>query len=162
MVSRAAKLPGYRFTQGSLANFLSPVRWVGLFSACVPSVPGVRSGSKEVCARREVGMPFVRADDGGGPTETEVRAHDEGVHRGRSPQGVGRRCRDRRTTHIVAHRWGAVGERMAPSVFCQDSLRVVRSGRDGSVPAGQLRGPFLPYCLECVGGRLAEKCPPFC
>jgi hypothetical protein len=22
-------------------------------------------------------------------------------------------------------------------------------------------GPFLPYCLECVGGRLAEKCPPF-
>jgi transposase len=34
----------------------------------------VRSGSKEVCARREVGMPFVRADGGGGPTETEVRA----------------------------------------------------------------------------------------
>jgi hypothetical protein len=30
----------------------------------------------------------VRADGGGGgPTETEVRAH-EGAHRGRSPQGV--------------------------------------------------------------------------
>jgi transposase len=32
-----------------------------LFSACVPPVPGVRSGSKEVCARREVGMSFARA-----------------------------------------------------------------------------------------------------
>ncbi len=35
----------------------------------------------------EVGMPFVRADGGGGPPETEVRAH-EGANRGRSPQGV--------------------------------------------------------------------------
>jgi hypothetical protein len=34
---------------------------------------GVRSDSKEVCARREVGMSFARAD-GRGPTETEVRA----------------------------------------------------------------------------------------
>jgi hypothetical protein len=30
VVSRAAKLLGYRF-QGSLANFLSPIGWVGLF-----------------------------------------------------------------------------------------------------------------------------------
>ena len=44
---------------------------------------GVRSGSKEVCARHEVGMSFARVD-GGGPTETEVRAH-EGANRGRSP-----------------------------------------------------------------------------
>jgi hypothetical protein len=35
-------------TQGSLLNFLSPARRVGLFSACVPPVPGVRSDSKEV------------------------------------------------------------------------------------------------------------------
>src|SRR5215212_8368112 len=35
---------------------------------------GVRSDSKEVCARHEVGMSFARADGGGGPTETEVRA----------------------------------------------------------------------------------------
>ena len=83
VVSRAAKLLGYRFW-GSLANFLSPVRWVGLFSACVPPVPGVRSDSKEVCARHEVGMSFARADGGGGSTETEVRAH-EGANRGRSP-----------------------------------------------------------------------------
>ena len=34
---------------------------------------GWRSGSKEVCARHEVGMPFACADGGGGPTETEVR-----------------------------------------------------------------------------------------
>ena len=36
---------------------------------------GVRSDSKEVCARHEVvgGMSFARAD-GRGPTETEVRA----------------------------------------------------------------------------------------
>jgi hypothetical protein len=54
-------------------NFLSPVGWVGLFSACVPPVPGVLSDSKEVCARHEVGMSFARVD-GGGPTETEVRA----------------------------------------------------------------------------------------
>src|SRR5215204_7199724 len=72
-------------TQGSLANFLSPVRRVGLFSACVPPVPGARSGSKEVCARHEVGMSFACADGGGGPTETEVRAH-EGAHRGRPPR----------------------------------------------------------------------------
>jgi transposase len=44
-----------------------------LFSACVPPVPGARSGSKEVCARHEVGMPFARVD-GRGPTETEVHA----------------------------------------------------------------------------------------
>jgi transposase len=43
-----------------------------LFSACVPPVPGVRSDSKEVCARHELGMSFARAD-GRGPTETEVR-----------------------------------------------------------------------------------------
>jgi hypothetical protein len=62
VVSRAAKLLGYRF-QGSLANFLSPVRWVGLFSACLPPVPGVRSRSKEVCARHEVvAMSFARVD----------------------------------------------------------------------------------------------------
>jgi transposase len=56
-------------------NFLSPVGWVGLFSACVPPVPGVRSGSKEVWKQRgpEVGMSFVRANDRGS-TETEVRA----------------------------------------------------------------------------------------
>src|SRR5687768_5329820 len=34
---------------------------------------GGRSGSKEVCARHEVGMSFARVD-GRGPTETEVRA----------------------------------------------------------------------------------------
>ena len=33
-----------------------------MFSACVPPVPGVRSGSKEVCARHEVGMSFARVD----------------------------------------------------------------------------------------------------
>jgi transposase len=44
-----------------------------LFWACVPPVPGVRSGSKEVCAHHEVGMSFAR-DDGEGPTETEVRS----------------------------------------------------------------------------------------
>src|SRR5215210_9401541 len=86
---QTTKLLGYRL-EGSLANFLPLVGWVGLFSACVPPVPGVRSGSKEVCARREVGMPFARADGGGSPTETEVRAH-EGLDRGRSPQDVGRR-----------------------------------------------------------------------
>jgi hypothetical protein len=66
-----------------------------LFSACVPPVPGVRSDSKEVCARHEVGMSFARADVRD-PTETEVRAH-EGAHRGRSPQGVGRRRGRRRS-----------------------------------------------------------------
>src|SRR5215210_1021138 len=35
---------------------------------------GVRSDSKEACARHEVGMSFARDDGGGGPTETEVRA----------------------------------------------------------------------------------------
>jgi hypothetical protein len=30
-------------------------------------------------------MSFARADGGGSPTETEVGAHDEGAHRGRSP-----------------------------------------------------------------------------
>ncbi len=44
-----------------------------MFSACVPPVPGVRSDSKEVCARHKVGMFFARAD-GRGPTETEVYA----------------------------------------------------------------------------------------
>jgi hypothetical protein len=35
----------------------------------------VRSDSKEVCARHEVGVSFARDDGGGGgPTETEVRA----------------------------------------------------------------------------------------
>src|SRR5215211_3658636 len=34
---------------------------------------GVRSDSKEACARHEVGMSFARADGDGGPTETEVR-----------------------------------------------------------------------------------------
>ena len=73
MVCRAAKLLGR--LEGSLANFLSPVRWAGLFSACLPPVPSsVRSGSKEVCARHELGMSFARADGGGGPTETEVPA----------------------------------------------------------------------------------------
>ncbi len=37
-------------------------------------MPGVRSDSKEVCARPEVGMSFARVDGDGGPTETEVRA----------------------------------------------------------------------------------------
>ena len=40
MVSRAAKLLGHRLP-GSLANFLPPTSWVGLFSACVPPVPAV-------------------------------------------------------------------------------------------------------------------------
>jgi hypothetical protein len=71
--SAAATLLGYRF-QGSLANFLSLTRWAGLFSACVPPVPGVRSGSKEACARHKVVMSFARADGGGGPTDPEVRA----------------------------------------------------------------------------------------
>jgi hypothetical protein len=36
---------------------------------------GVRSDSKDVCARHEVvGMSFACADGGGGPTETEVCA----------------------------------------------------------------------------------------
>jgi hypothetical protein len=34
-----------------------------LFSACVPPVPGVRSGSKEVWEQKpEVGMSFARVD----------------------------------------------------------------------------------------------------
>ncbi len=45
-------------------------RWVGLFSACVPPVPGVRSDSKEVCARHEVvGMSVAHANSGRGSTE---------------------------------------------------------------------------------------------
>jgi transposase len=62
--------------QGSLANFLSPVRWVGLFSACVPPVPAVPAvggvtqkryvhSTKSECPSRAAGR---------GPTETEVRA----------------------------------------------------------------------------------------
>jgi hypothetical protein len=67
VVSRAAKLLGRRFL-GSLANFLPPARRAGLFWACVPPVPGVRSGSKEVWEQKhEVGMSSARADG------TEVR-----------------------------------------------------------------------------------------
>ena len=57
---------------------------------------GVRSDSKEVCVRHEVGMSFARVDGGGGPTETEVRTH-ESANRGRSPQGVVSRRRDQRS-----------------------------------------------------------------
>jgi transposase len=46
-------------------------------------------------ARHEVGMSFAHAN-GRGPTETEVRAR-EGLDRGRSPQGVGRRRGGRRS-----------------------------------------------------------------
>ena len=62
---------------------------------------GVRSDSKEACARHEVGMSFARGDGGGGPSETEVRAH-EGTNRGRSPQGV------------TCHRGGRGSLRRAP------------------------------------------------
>jgi hypothetical protein len=72
VVFSRCKLLGRRL-QGSLADFLSPTRRAGLFSARVPPAPGVRSGSKEVCARPEVGMPSTHAD-GRDPTETEVRA----------------------------------------------------------------------------------------
>jgi hypothetical protein len=71
VVSRADKLLEYRF-QGSLANFLSPTSWVGLFSACVSPVPvaggvtqkryGSRARSRNVlrsCRRR-------RSDRNGG------------------------------------------------------------------------------------------------
>jgi hypothetical protein len=49
---------------------------------------GGRSDSKEVWEHKPevVGMSFAR-DDGEGPIETEVRAH-EGLDRGRSPQSV--------------------------------------------------------------------------
>jgi hypothetical protein len=78
VVSRAAKLLGYRlYRDRSRTSCRPPQRWVGLFSACVPPVPGVRSDSKEVCAHHEVvGMSFARVDGGGGgQTETEVGAH---------------------------------------------------------------------------------------
>src|SRR5215210_7372486 len=93
VVSRAAKLLGHRL-QGSLANFLSPVRWAGLFSACVPPVPVAGGVTQKRCAQPKVGLSFARADSGG-PTETEVRAY-EGTHWDRSPQGVGRRRGGRR------------------------------------------------------------------
>jgi hypothetical protein len=60
--------------QGSLVNFLSPARGVGLFSACVPPVPSVRSGSKEVWKQRTRSRNVLRALMAGGSTETEVRA----------------------------------------------------------------------------------------
>jgi hypothetical protein len=58
---------------------------------------------------------------------------------------------------IVTHRWGAVGERATPP-------GVVHDGAKGAEVAQFLLngcGPFLPYSLEGVGGRLAEKCSPF-
>jgi hypothetical protein len=54
-------------------NFLSPVGWVGLFSACVPLAPGVRSDSKAVWVHRPKSECPSRAH-GRGPTETEVLA----------------------------------------------------------------------------------------
>jgi hypothetical protein len=54
-------------------DFLSPTRWAGLFSACVPPVPAACGVTQKRCARLEVGMSFARVD-GRGPTETEVRA----------------------------------------------------------------------------------------
>src|SRR3954454_9230860 len=71
--------------QGSLANFLSPTSWAGLFSACVPPVPeacGVAQkryvrGTKSECPSRVNG-------GGGGPTETELRTL-AGAHRSRPP-----------------------------------------------------------------------------
>src|SRR5215210_6335350 len=90
VVSRAAKLLGHRL-QGSLANFLSPVRWAGLFSACVPPVPvaggvtqkryGSRARSRNVLRARRRRSSYR---NGG--------AH-EGLDRGRSPQRIGRRRR---------------------------------------------------------------------
>src|SRR5215204_7337458 len=59
-------------TQGSLANFLSPLSWVGLFSARVPPAPGAWSDSKEVCTARSRNV--LHANDDRDPTETEVRA----------------------------------------------------------------------------------------
>ncbi len=44
-----------------------------MFSACVPPVPGVRGDSKEVWEQGTKSECPSRAD-GGGPTETEVRA----------------------------------------------------------------------------------------
>ena len=44
-LGRLWHMPGGYF---SGANFLSPARRAGSFSACVPPVPGVRSDSKEV------------------------------------------------------------------------------------------------------------------
>src|SRR5687767_15758652 len=66
---------------------------------------GVRSDSKEVWEQEPevVGMSFARAD-GRGPTETEVRAH-EGLDRGRSLQGVGRRSGGRRSLRRARRAW---------------------------------------------------------
>src|SRR5919112_1502474 len=68
VVSRAAKLLGYRLLQGSLANFLSPTRWVGLFSACVLPVPAACEvtqkryvcGTKSECPSRATMVAEVR------------------------------------------------------------------------------------------------------
>jgi hypothetical protein len=68
VVSRAAKLLGYRF-QGSLANFLSPTTEVGwpVLGLRPAGTRGGRSGSKEVWEHKPevVGMPFAHADGGG-------------------------------------------------------------------------------------------------
>jgi hypothetical protein len=71
--SAAAELLGYRF-QGSLANFLSPARRVGLFSACVPPVPEAGGVARKRYVHGTKSECPSRADGGGGPTETEVGA----------------------------------------------------------------------------------------
>ena len=62
MVSRVAKLLGYRFRDRSRTSCRPPVGWLvlGLRPA---GARGWRSGSKEVWEQKpEVGMPFAHAD----------------------------------------------------------------------------------------------------
>jgi hypothetical protein len=76
--------------QGSLVNFLSPARRVGLFSACVPLAPVVRSGSKEVWEQRTRSRNVLRALMGERSDRNGGACAHEGANRGRSPQDVGR------------------------------------------------------------------------
>jgi hypothetical protein len=65
VVSRAAKLLGYRLHRDRSRTSCRPPHKVGWLVLGLPpaGARGVRSGSKEVCARHEVvGMSFARLD----------------------------------------------------------------------------------------------------
>jgi H2-forming N5,N10-methylenetetrahydromethanopterin dehydrogenase-like enzyme len=61
-VCSRCKLLGHRLYTGIARGLPVAREWVGLFSARVPPVPGVRSGSKEVCARLKSECPPRTAD----------------------------------------------------------------------------------------------------
>src|SRR5215211_1213208 len=101
-------------------------------------------------------MSYAR-DDGGGSTETEVRAH-EGANRGRSPQGVGRRRRDRRSHRRAprARRFPAEPSRLeVPPTLGEAVPRTALGGgerrRPRSPPGGEVGG------LRRVGGGRATQ-----